>query len=150
MSCWLTFAERIQSRIPQCKQTSRKSNTYDTDRRVHIQVSCSANASEKLCKPWSDHVPPWAIPLITYLATADPEFLLYPRRANSSWERKTLRSRVFCRAWWETLAGLQKQHPARCQATGAPCASLAMSAHGTHHITYRPLGHLARKRNPGR
>lgn len=37
----------------------------------------------------SDHVPPWAVPLIAYLAAADPEFLLCPPRANSPRETET-------------------------------------------------------------
>lgn len=37
----------------------------------------------------SDHVPPRVVPLIPYLAAADPEFLLCPARANSPRETET-------------------------------------------------------------
>lgn len=48
----------------------------DTEYSEHTQRS--AIVSEKLCNHKSDHIPPWAIPLITYLATADPPSLLWP------------------------------------------------------------------------
>lgn len=63
---------------------------------------------KKVYKPLCDHVPPWAIPLITYLALTDPDFLLYSQWTISQQERKRLQSKNILESEMESISRAAK------------------------------------------